>query len=112
MSKPNVHTTPGATSDISVPSPNGCSASTTVSSVVADSAHSQFSFEGTAHFTGGNAHSCPVKLKAKANGASQAKMKKKKIVPDDSTTPDPGTVTVTLSSDPGTPQTVPVNYVS
>jgi hypothetical protein len=38
-------------------------------------------------------------------------MKKKKIVPDDSTTPDPGSVTVTLSSDPGTPQTVPVQYV-
>ncbi len=110
MSNPHVHTTPELSSDINVPSANGCSASTTVTSVVTDGAHN-FVFEATAHFAG-NPHSCPVKLKCKSHGSFFAKLKKWFCPrPQDSTTPDPGSVTVTLSSDPAAPQTVPVDYV-
>src|SRR5260370_1113157 len=98
MSNPHVHTTPGPSSDINASSANGCSASTTVVRVVTDGAHNLV-FEGTADFAG-NPHSCLVKLKCKSRGGFFARLKRwifRRF--QDSTTPDSGSVTVTLSSD-------------
>lgn len=112
---PDVHTTPGLTSDIVVSCPSGtCSATTMVTSVTPDAGHSNFAFDGVAMFAG-DPTQCPVRLTAKlpmvVTRKNKAKPKKKKDKDGDSLgAPDPGAVTVTLTSEPA-PQGVDVNYV-